>query len=223
MSETQQGTPPEQTPTGEIKDQSPASSTTPETPTPPETTPASPDSTKSLLNEDVKAPDKAEGAPEKYEDFKVPEGYELDADVAKDATALFKELGLPQAAAQKLVDFYSAQSQQASEAPFKAWHETQEAWKTEIKADPEIGGKLDTVKTTIARAIDGLGDAKLAADFRQAMDYTGAGNNPAFIRAFYRLAAKVTEGSHVSGQPQGSRPRPVSAAAALYPNLPHAG
>jgi hypothetical protein len=56
------------------------------------------------------------------------------------------------------------------------------------------------------------------------MDYTGAGNNPAFIRAFFKLAERLVEGSHVTGKgpvqvrQDGTSGRP-SAAAAMYPNL----
>ena len=195
------------------------------TPTPPPTTETTPEPVAkaeadkpTLLNE----PDKS-GAPASYTDFSVPDGYELDKDVAKEAGDLFKTMNLTQSQAQQLVNFYVSKTEEATQAPYKLWHETQEAWRNEIKADPEIGGKLDQVKSTIAKAIDGLCDAKLAAGFREAMDYTGAGNNPAFIRAFYRMAQKLTEGTHVAAggpaqvNPPGQRP---SAAQALYPNLP---
>jgi hypothetical protein len=177
----------------------------------------------SLLNKDSKAaPD---GAPEAYADFRVPEGFALDEEVSKEAGALFKGLNLSQDQAQSLVDFYTKQTREAFEAPFNAWKDTQDKWISEVKADPEIGGRLDQVKATVSRAIDGLGDPKLAADFRQAMDYTGAGNNPAFIRAFYKLAQKVTEGGAVQGRNPSAFGQkepgaaPPSTAKALYPNL----
>jgi hypothetical protein len=232
MSETPQPTADEagipRTPTGEIVDptaKTPVDQTTQE-PKSDETktdTKAKEDG-KSLLNDDATKAAKPEGAPESYEAFKVPEGFELDEAVAKEVGDLFKGLNLPQDAAQKLVDFYTAKTQESAEAPFKLWRETQDRWVSEIKADPEIGGKLDQVKATVAKAIDGLGDAKLATDFREAMDYTGAGNNPAFIRAFYRLAQKVVEPGHVAGNApskfgQANPGRPESAARALYPNL----
>lgn len=175
----------------------------------------------SLLNEPAKEePKAAAGAPEKYEDFKLPEGFELDADRAGEATAVFKELGLPQEGAQRLIDLYSKNIQEAIDAPFKLWNETQERWVNEVKADPEIGGKLDLVRQTISKAVDGLGDPNLANAFRSAMDATGAGNNPAFIRAFYKMAQRLTEGTHVSGQPAKSSSTPPSAAKALFPDLP---
>ena len=214
MSEMQLGTPPVEPPVTETPPATPTETTEPPKTEEKPKEPAKP----SLLTEADKT-----GAPERYEDFTVPEGFELDETVAKEAGDLFKTLNLNQSQAQQLVNFYVAKTEAAAQAPYKLWHDTQETWRNEIKADPEIGGKLDQVKSTIAKAIDGLGDAKLATGFREAMDYTGAGNNPAFIRAFYRLAQKVTEGTHVAPggptqvNPPGSRP---SAARALYPDLP---
>lgn len=212
--------------TGTIVDQTkPVESKAPETTTPTETpkaiepTPVSKDS-KSLLNQtdDV--------VPDKYSDFKVPEGYELDGEVSKEASALFKDMKLSQGNAQKLVDFYIKQTQESNDAPYKLWEQTQEEWRNAIARDPEIGGKLPQVKQAVGRMLDALGDPGLANDFRTAMDFTGAGNNPAFIRTMYRLALRLTEGQHVSGNAPSeagqNRPgsRPTSAAKAMYPNLP---
>jgi hypothetical protein len=205
------------TETGEIKDQTPL---TPETPTTTEEKP-------SLLNEAApkEAPKEPGKAPEKY-DFKFPEGLEMDEATTKEVDELFRGLDLGNEAGQKLIDFYQKKVTEMSEAPYKLWADTQAKWIDEIKSDASLGGRLPEVKATVARAIDGLGDPKLAADFRAAMDYTGAGNNPAFIRAFYKLAQQVTEGRHIAGRgpsDQGQKPTPVapaSAGRALYPNLP---
>jgi len=134
-------------------------------------------------------------------------------------------LNLSQEQGQKLVDFYTAKTAESANEPYKVWQETQEQWVKEVKADREIGHKLNEVKTTISRAIDGLNDPKLASAFREAMDFTGAGNNPAFIKAFYKLAQMVTEGGHVAGSgPSTASQRRAgevpSAAQAMYPNLP---
>jgi hypothetical protein len=212
------------TETGEIKDQTPT--------TQPEVPPKAGGTAKegaeggdrpSLLNGEETP---SESVPAKYE-FTLPEGFQLDETVNTEVQSMFKDMKLSAANAQKLVDFYAAKTKEAVDAPFELWMDTQKKWVDEVKADPEIGKRLPEVKATVARAIDGLGDAKLAADFRQAMDVTGAGNNPAFIKAFYRLAQQVTEGRHVSGRgpsaegqvaPDG---RPKTAAEALYPTLKH--
>lgn len=226
MSDVSQATPGsaeaiERTPMGEIKNQ-PSTST--ETPTPtPEPKPTEPAEPASLLNEKDEEP---KGAPEKY-DLKLPEGSAIDEKVMNEATGIFKELGLNNKGAQRLVDFYNTRMQEIADAPMKTWIDTQKAWQDEIKTDPEIGRKLPEVRNTVAKAIDSLGDPKLAAEFRKAMDFTGVGNNPAFVKAFYKLAQNVVEGKAVSGagpskfgqQAPGATERP-SAAKALYPNNP---
>lgn len=182
-----------------------------------------PASDPSLLNQEEPSTD----APEAYEPFTVPDGYQLNEETSKAAQGIFKELNLDQAGAQKLVDFYSAQQTKAVEVPYQTFLDTRKAWVDQIKADPEIGRNLPAVKAEIGRALNSLGDAKLVADFKATMDLTGAGDNPAFVKAFYRLAQKVTEGRPVNGanpsslgqQAPGSASRPTPAQA-MYPNLP---
>lgn len=224
MSDNQPTTPEgvARTPTGEIASQT--QTTAPEATTPQTSTTTS--EKPSVINEPAgSVVNQPSVAPEKYETFNVPEGYELDSKVAEEAGAIFKRMGLSQADAQSLVDFYTAKTTESANEPYKVWSDMQEKWVTEVKNDPVLGPRLNEVKTTISRAIDGLNDPKLARDFREAMDFTGAGNNPAFIRAFYKLAQLVTEGGHVSGNGpspagQGRRNAMPSAAQAMYPNLP---
>lgn len=174
----------------------------------------------SLVNAEAKPVAKPEGAPEKYAAFTLPEGYEANEPVLTEATGIFKDLGLSQGQAQKLVDFYSKVSADAADAGVKLWQDTQSAWRDEVKADPVIGGqKLGPVMATINKAISTIGNAKLISEFREAMNITGAGNNPAFIRAFHSLAQKLVEGGPVSGRPESSQKPPATAGAALYPNL----
>jgi hypothetical protein len=181
-----------------------------------------------LLNQD--APKAPEGAPEKYEAWTVPEGWSIDETASTEAGSLFKEMGLSQTQGQKLVDFYSKHSKATNDHLSELVRTQNETWQNEAKNHPDLRGKLDPggpVLTTISRALDGLGNAQLKAEFQQAMDFTGAGNHPAFIRTFYALAQRLAEGTHVAGNgpsPLGQQApgaaRPPTAARAMYPNLP---
>jgi hypothetical protein len=227
------------TPTGTIVDQSPTLTPepTPETIVRPPPTPTKPEASaektaeskdakpeKSLLNE--KSPE--EGAPAKYEDFKVPEGFELDKDVATEFGTIAKRHNLTQSGAQELVDFYVNKTKEAFDAPFNAYMDKRQEWRDQINSDSEIGGsKLNGVKVSIGKLIDSFGDAKVAEAFREAMDYTGAGDNPAVVKGLYALAKRLTEGAAVRGNgpsPEGMRepglPARPGAAAAIYPHLP---
>jgi antitoxin component of RelBE/YafQ-DinJ toxin-antitoxin module len=182
---------------------------------------------KSLLNDKAK---QSEGAPKEYNDYTVPEGFKLDPDIKSEADKIFKSMNLSQDQAQELVNFYAAKTKEAFNAPFEAYQDTRKEWRQQAESDPDLRGKLGPggeVLTTVAKALDGLGDPKLASDFREAMDLTGAGDNPAFIKAFYRMAQRLTEGSHVVGRgpSEHGQQRPGSAAARspaqdLWPNLP---
>lgn len=224
-------------PTGEILEPSQIAAPPP-APKAPDGTPA-PTSTPPTGQEPPKAPDAqkppapAAGAPEAYTDFTAPEGYTLDKAAIDAATPIFKELGLSQDQAQKLVAFHASQMIEAAKAPQATYEATRTEWQTAVKSDPELtaavsGGKtgLEAVKLDISRALNGLGDAKLASEFKAAMDLTGAGDHPAFVKTLWKLASFVTEGTNVPGggpsphgqRAPGSAERP-SAAAALYPNL----
>lgn len=208
----------------------PQTSTTQETPQP--TTPTDDKSIintgeeKSLANQKVEAT----GAPEAYTAFTVPEGFVLDETVAKEAGDIFKGLNLSQEQSQKLVDFYVAKTSESAQQPYQVWRDMQQEWVKQVKSDPFLGPRLNQVTTTISRGIDQVVAnnpqlTKLAENFREAMDFTGAGNHPAFIRMFYELASMITEGGHVAGRgpsPAGQTQKGdmPTAAKAMYPNLP---
>ena len=169
-----------------------------------------------------------DGAPEKYEDYKLPDGLTLDSETRSKADTLFKSLGLSQEGAQSLVDFYGDAIAKVAAAPVDAYKTLTSEWRTEAESHPDLRGKLgpgQEINVRIAKALDGLGDSKLASDFRSIMDLTGAGNHPAFIRVLDKLAQRVTEGTHVAGNGpskdgQSARPSaPPTAAAAMWPNL----
>ncbi len=229
--------------TGEILDQSQVQATTQTT----ETSKANSDGTTTesgtTTNEkpavdpakpEAKLEAKPEGAPEKYGDFKAPDGYTLSADTIAAATPIFKELGLNQDQAQKLVDFHAKAMLDAAKAPQADYAALRTDWQTKVKSDTEIlgatsGGKtgMDAVKLDIGRAFAALPPA-LASEMKEAMDLTGAGDHPAIVKGMWKLAQFVTEGKHVSGagpSPAGQKApgsAPPTAAAAMYPNLPRA-
>jgi hypothetical protein len=51
------------------------------------------------------------------------------------------------------------------------------------------------------------------------MDLTGAGDNPAFIKVFTKMAARMSEGKPVDAgkPPGGAKPTPAQS---MYPKLP---
>lgn len=216
-------------PDGTILDQS---STQPTTSTPTQTNPDSPSTSNSNPPVDPNAPKPAvsptaPAVPERYE-FKAPEGQTLDPAVVDRATPIFRELGLDNAAAQRLVDFYTGEMKSHADTAKAAIISMGKTWSDQTMADPKLGPHIDTIKADVGRALDLLEskDPGLKAEFQSAMDQTMVGNHPAFIRAFWAFAKSVAPGTHVPGggpSPMGQSPTgtiaPKSAAAAMYPHL----
>lgn len=201
------------TETGEIKDQSQSTTTTHTDTEKPETeqTETKPAST----------------VPEKYE-FKAPEGVQLSDSAIEAASTVFKDLGLTQDAAQKLVDFHTSQIQAIQNEATSTYNKLRDEWRGEILKDSSLATNGDLkpeVKAAFSKVIDSLGATESKA-FREALNLTGVGDNPAFIRGFYKLAERFTEGTPVNGnspsplgQSRNGAVKP-SAAQAMYPNLP---
>jgi hypothetical protein len=125
-----------------------------------------------------------------YNDFKLPEGITVDGEALKSASALFADSGLSQEQAQKFIDLAASREKAHAEASVRAFADLQTRWVSEIKADPEIGGdKLGASIASAARAIDRLAIPGL----REALDLTGAGNNPAIVKAFARIGQMISE------------------------------
>lgn len=193
-----------------------------------QTTPEPKPSTETKVEPKIEAKAEPGVAPEKYADFTVPEGMTLNKEALEAALPVFKELNLTQEQAQKLVTVQTAREAALSKANQGDYASLRSDWRKEVFADTTLsaGGKIKPeVTQTIGRMIDGMGDTKLAGDFRQVMDTTGVGDNPAFVRAFFKLAQQITEGRPVQGagpSPKGQEgpgSKPTSIANAMYPNL----
>jgi len=223
-------------PTGEILDQQTQTTMEPKsepstttTSTDPKSSEPTPDPTKT----EPKAADPAKPVvPETYADFKAPDGYQIDKALIAEALPIFKDLGLTQDQAQKLVDIQIQRDLAQATARDSTYTTLRNDWRAKTTSDPDLtaatsGDKtgLDAVKLDIGRAYAALPPA-LATEMRAAMDLTGAGDHPAIIKGFWKLAQFVTEGRHVTGgnpSPRGQdapgKGKP-DAAHALYPNLP---
>jgi hypothetical protein len=198
--------------------------TTTETKTPPSTTaePPKPPSDKALLNEDQKAA----GAPEKYTDWKLPEGFQMEQKDSAQAGDLFRSLNLSQDQGQKLVDFYAQHVKQEVDKPQQVYQDMRKTWRDQTLADPDVGGnQLDATKSRISKVLDVFPDQAVVRDFKEKMDLTGAGDILSFVKIFNWMASRLGEGGFIRGnnpvvgRRDGQAGRP-SLAAAMFPNLP---
>jgi hypothetical protein len=154
-------------------------------------------------------------APIQYQDFTLPKGVEVDGDTLSAAKSLFAEQRLPQEQAQKLVDLYVARANAAAERNVAAWRDTQEKWAGEVKADPDIGGPR--FPASVAAASRAIEWARVPG-LKEALDMTGAGNNPAIVKAFVRFGQALAEDRFATGNSGVSDQRSI--AERLYNNTP---
>lgn len=164
--------------------------------------------------EDAKGDKAKVGAPEKYADFKLPEGVEIDKSAMEGFLPLAKKLNLTQEQAQELVDFQASQVAHGQKASQEAWDTMQADWIKAAKTDKEIGGPAFNEHVGYAaKAIKQFGTPELKA----ALDATGVGNHPEFIRVFAKVGKAMSEDKfHIGGAEAPSTPK--SLAERLFPN-----
>lgn len=156
-----------------------------------------------LADDDDGAPEKADGqadadkakAPETYEAFTMPEGVQVDEAALAKATPIFKDIGLDQAQAQKLVSHFAQMQLEAQQLQLRGFNQVKKDWQAELTADADFGG--DNLKQTTGAAKDVLmrfGDAKLRSDLKE----WGWSNHPGLIKLLARVKAKLSDDTLVT-------------------------
>lgn len=157
----------------------------------------------------------AAGAPEKYEAFKLPEGFTLPEAEAKEFDAVARDLNLPQDQAQKLLDAFVKREAQKVQGITDFWNKQSNDWAEASKADKEFGGEKFAENAKLAnRALDAFGTKEL----RAVLSTYGLSNNPEVIRAFYRVGKTIGEDKLVVGGNGNDAPA-KTAAQVMYPSM----
>ena len=144
----------------------------------------------------------AEGkvVPEKY-DFKLPEGMTLDEASMAIVAPIFKELGLDNASAQKLVDLQSQLTKANEEAHVAQFNQYVEDLKKESKE--YFGVKLPEVMRNMARVRDTF--MPKSADGKEhplldKLNVSGLANDKHVIELFDKIGRVIGEGKFVEGK-----------------------
>ncbi|AVJ21002.1 MULTISPECIES: peptidase [Pseudomonas] len=158
-------------------------------------------------SKDADGKDKPNGAPEAYEDFTLPEGMEMDVEILGEFKNLAKELNIPQAKAQQLIDFQSQLANKQAEAYQAAVTKQAKDWAAEIKSDPEIGGEnYDKSVASAIKVIQSFGDPALT----ELLNTSGLGNHPALFKFCHRISAAISEDKFVMPGSQTNAPKEMS-------------
>lgn len=170
--------------------------------------------------EGAKAEPGGEAAPLTIEALKLPEGFTFPEEASTAFLALMNNAELaPQERAQQLIDLYAKQSVQAAEAghaaQVEAWTKLNNDWRAEVAKLPEFSAGVEKELGAIKQV---LVSKQFGADekFFEALNLTGAGNNPHVLQMLHKLTAPFREGKAVGGvptAPTGDRLR------SMYPSM----
>lgn len=167
--------------------------------------------------------DPAAVKPGEYQDFKLPDGVEMDKDSLGKATGVFKSLTGPptQEQAQTLIDIYTENAQKFAQNMVKQQYdkyiETRVSWQQQVKDDAELGGsKFQSTMANVAKARDFfLRDPAHRKDFADAMELTGAGDHLAQIR-FMNAVGKMIKDDKIITSDEDPPEREQDAAAVMF-------
>ncbi|UHG99196.1 hypothetical protein [Pseudomonas sp. 7-41] len=180
----------------------PAAAPAPDAPKPPEQTQQEADA-KAKTEADAKLT----GAPETYEDFTLPDGMEMDVEILGEFKNLAKELNIPQAKAQQLIDFQSQLATKQAEAYQAAVTKQAQDWAASIKSDPEVGGEnYDKSVASAIKVIQSFGDPALT----ELLNTSGLGNHPALFKFCHRISAAISEDKFVLPGSQTNAPKEMT-------------
>jgi hypothetical protein len=182
---------PAPTPAPATPDPAPASPAVP-------ATPAAAPEPQTLLGA-AKDPNAVKGAPEKYIDFKLPEGFQADKPLLEKFSTTARELGLSQENAQKLVDLQTEHAKAGMESLVKEAQrrdlEVREQWKSEtLKV---LGADADKQLAFAAKALDRFGTPQT----RQFLEQTGLGNHPSLVQLLITAGKAISEDAFIAGKP----------------------
>ena len=151
--------------------------------------------------------------------LKLPDDVEILPEAVQLVSGKFKELGLTQEQAQKVVDLYASEllpmlSQQQADMSAEARQAQSQAWVEQVAKDKEIGGENFHQTAHIAqKALARFGTPQL----KQLLEETGLGNNIEFVRFFRKVGMSISEDTlHLGGQ---TATKPKSPEEQFYPNL----
>ena len=155
-----------------------------------------------------------QGAPEQYEQFKMPDGYEVNSDLLQGFSDLARARNLTQEQAQEFIDLAAKQQQGLIQAQQDYWDEVREGWVQSLKDDAEYGGaKFDETIIRAQRVLKDHGSPELTKFLQD----TGYGDNKDLIVMLAKIDKLYGEALPAEGGPSG-KGSGKSAAETIYPN-----
>lgn len=161
----------------------------------------------------------APSVPERYSFANLPDGYSIDDAALAEWSPVFKELGLTQEQAEKLVALDAKRALAGQQASEQAATEHRQKmvgdWEASLKQDKDFGGAHFEANVGIAQnALAQFGTPELS----QFLKESGLGSHPEVVRFFHRVGKEIAEGQLHRATTEVPAERPL--ANRMYPNYP---
>lgn len=145
--------------------------------------------------------DEAEGAPESYEDFTMPEGMELDGELTEELKTFAKEANLSQAKAQGLVDMGAKLVDKWVDNFADRLVEQRNGWLEASKAEFD-----DAALAQARKGLEAFGTPELKKFMRE----EGVENHPEIVRLLARVGELASEDRFVAGDKAQTSEKPLA-------------
>lgn len=170
-------------------------------------------------SEDTATAEEVAGPPEAYE-LTAPEGFTITDEAKALADPVFRELGLSNEQANKLMPVAAQFADQVKtgieQQMLQAVTAQRKEWLDTAKADPDIGGaKWDESMVNAGKALDAAG-YPAGSPFRNFLNETGLGNHPDMIKWAVSVGRLVSEDGFERGDAASKVTVPTEKL--LYPN-----
>ena len=153
-----------------------------------------------LLSPESGGEEAAEGAPETYEAFTLPEGFELEGDALTEVTDLFRGMNLSQKNAQRLVDYFTRRVIDDKAAGLEALAARQREWRAAVRQRPAYESER-------ALALRGMRAVVEDEDEKALFKDSWLSDHPALWKIFVKVGRLVGEDQPPKGS-GGSSPQP---------------
>lgn len=131
--------------------------------------------------------------------FSMPEGVDLDKDLADEVSLIFKDKGFTQDEAQGMVDLYIEQRQKEMNAFMDMQANKVKEWRAELESDKEFGGEnFNSNVNAVKKMLDTYGGQDVK-DIKSVLTESGLGNHPGIIKMLWRMSKATAEDSVPDG------------------------
>lgn len=140
--------------------------------------------------------------PEAYAFKDLPEGYAMSEQQLAEVSPLFKDLGLTQEQADKLVAFDAKRALAAEQAGLEQRQGLVTGWEKSLREDAAFGGANFDANVGVAqKALSQFGTPELSTMLKE----SGLGSHPEVVRLFHRIGQQLAEGQLHSGSGNNTR------------------